>query len=222
MSVDWPVSAQEAAARLFAQALPTPLAQKPQNTAQNSNTNANFQNMVFNGQKVNEKTQNINIPNQNVHRNRKNITSDAFKNALYNQESCKNDRYQDMTGNSQNVPYNHQNMAANCQNIPKFSNASCQTQNHTYVNVNCQNDGLHVNCQNRSSDYDNINDQGGSKQCENAKNAWNGWLPCFENGKSDNNNVEEILIGADSEVRFYFIFVFKFATIKYFTFTPIT
>lgn len=338
MAADWPISAQEAAARLFAQALPVPLTPKQQTNQQNPNQNVNFQNIVVNGQKVPEKCQNININNQ-----KSNKTTENSRNV--------NDQYFDITANCQNVPNNHQNMPSNCQNakddchslpnyqninfsrqilngkpqnvanpavphkkprdlknvncqnlndkrqnenkhktvfvipknaikptnhsqkLTKFSNVSypinihqepvktcqniaesnikgvnsdqnndkCQVavdyQNDSSQNItkncynqhgsqnnnvnhqsqlpnNCQTDScqnVYAECKelaNRGSHYDNVGDLNSQNV---PSKGWNGWLACFENGKSENNNVEEILVGADSEVCILFV-IFRIAT----------
>lgn len=245
MAADWPVSAQEAAARMFAQALPVPFAPKHQNNQQNNPHNVNFQNMVVNGQKVNQKTS---AKYQNANKNYTNVFKTA--NPQNDVGNCPNinGKYQDFTGNSQNVPHNFQSIPDSCQkfqnvNVTRphgkshYQNINCQNMIDTcqdstsicqsaipdshFTNTNCHSDSSPIincqnandkcqgvnSCQNRTSAYENISN------CQKVgDNSWNGWLPCFENGRSDNNNDEEILVGANSEVCIVY-FRFRVATL---------
>lgn len=161
-----------------------------------------LKNIKIDNNRINEKSK-MKYKFQNSEKLRQDL-NEALKNM---NQLCQNTIENCQNENSEQTDQICQNLSQICQNINEVhvnANANCQP-----LNVNWQNNAIcQQGYQNRKSDYENLNFQN-----ETVNNGWNGWLPCFETVRKDNNNVEEILIGVDSEVHInyhYYNYNFRF------------
>lgn len=181
MSADWPVSAQEAAARLFAQALPipvpVPITQPVKHHVQMQRKRQPQVALIFNQNK-----------NQGKEQTKEKV-------AKCENRDTKNNHMENFVDNKQREEQISKNL-----NTLDFKNS--QDQKNTIPLIG--NEEL-----NQNKEIYNESTQISKQNCGEKINSssWNGWIPCFENINLNNNELEPILVEADTptdEVRLFF------------------